>query len=72
MTAKIEPRSDTWQFVIEWAEKELNEARAKNDSKALKPKATAALRGRIETLKQILTLADPPKEKPSPPPSFEF
>lgn len=61
---RIEDHSKTWVTVKEWAETELQAARLKNDSKKLGEVDTADLRGRIAVLKKLLTLADPPRERP--------
>ena len=51
--------SDTWIYVSNWAEAELQRARERNDSHTRDPIKTAALRGRIETLKELLDMPRP-------------
>jgi len=53
---KLVPSSTTWGFIRNWAEKELIRHRTENDSLGLDEKATAAIRGRIAELRDILAL----------------
>jgi hypothetical protein len=54
--------SNTWTFIKKWAENELMATRMSNDSLEKDETQTAALRGRIKLLKEILAL---PEEKPA-------
>jgi len=56
---KLVVGSTTWGFINQWAKRELAKARLNNDSLGLDEVATAALRGRIDAFKDLLTL---PKE----------
>ncbi len=49
-------QSATWHLLRKWAEDQLKRAREKNDSLALAPDDTAALRGEIRILKKFLDL----------------
>jgi hypothetical protein len=60
---KIDEFSDTWIFVERWAKEELTKAREQNDSTKRTEVDTAALRGRISLLKQLLELPLPPKRE---------
>ena len=51
--------SDTWVFVSNWAQAELQSARERNDSMKHDAVQTAALRGRIDMLKGLLELPYP-------------
>lgn len=51
--------SDTWIFVSNWAKAELDRAREQNDSQKRDAVQTAALRGRIAVLKDLLELPRP-------------
>ena len=53
---KLEPYSSTWLFVKAWTETELIKARTINDYLKNDETKTAALRGRIKLLKEILSL----------------
>lgn len=48
--------SDTWHQLRKWAEKQLENARVKNDAVGLSDIDTAALRGEIRMLKRFLDL----------------
>lgn len=48
--------SPTWRFISSWVEKELNRSRENNDFAKLTELKTAALRGRIKLLKEIIDL----------------
>lgn len=60
---KLESNSTTWEFIRRWASKELIKARLKNDSSGLDEISTAALRGRIGCLKDLLALPEEPDKK---------
>lgn len=55
--------SDTWIFVSNWAAIELDQARERNDSHKRDAVQTAALRGRIELLKELLELPRPKERR---------
>ena len=54
----LDINSGTWKYIVRWAEKELNAARAKNDYLKVTWEQTNALRGRIKALKDLLGLPD--------------
>ena len=54
----IDAYSPTWVFVRKWLEVELINARERNDFQKLTELKTAALRGRIKLLKEILKLPE--------------
>jgi hypothetical protein len=58
----LDPYSETWGYVRKWCEKQLSEARERNDNPTLTEIRTALIRGRIETLLEILELPKPKKE----------
>lgn len=58
-TARLEPGSETWRYVQEYAQAELAKLREKNDSDKLDPTQTAVIRGQIKALKKLLTLDKP-------------
>lgn len=60
---RIDAYSDTWIFVSNWAESELKNAREANDSQKRTETDTAALRGRIKLLKELMALPEPPRER---------
>ena len=53
---ELDVYSPTWKFINLWAETELNKARESNDYAKLTELKTAALRGRIKLLKEIIGL----------------
>lgn len=57
--------SPTWIFVRDWAQRELDEARKRNDSPLRDALHTSLTRGQIMCLKAIISLPDAPKRKPS-------
>ncbi len=59
----IDTYSGTWAKVSDWAQSELTKARERNDLLSCDATATAALRGRIKLLKELLSLPLPPKER---------
>ena len=59
---QLETGSLTWMFIRKWANNKLNEARISNDSLEKNETQTAALRGRISILKDILALPEQPKK----------
>lgn len=61
----IVEHSDTWIFVSNWAQQELDRARERNDSHKRDAIQTAALRGRIEVLKDLLQLPTPKERRRS-------
>lgn len=56
--SKIDAYSETWLFVLEWSKNELAKARETNDYLKNNEIKTAALRGRIKLLKEILVLPE--------------
>ena len=56
---KLDPYSGTWQFIKSWAETELIKAREQNDYQKVTELKTAALRGRIKLLKELIKLPEP-------------
>ena len=54
--SKLDPYSSTWQFMKAWTNSELQKARETNDYMKNDETRTAALRGRIKLLKEILEL----------------
>lgn len=63
----IDKHSETWRHVSAWAAEKLQEARELNDRQGVPIDQTENLRGRIETLKEVLALAEPPKPLPLEP-----
>ena len=53
---RVDEYSPTWIFIRRWAESELFKAREQNDFQKTTELKTAALRGRIKLLKELLTL----------------
>lgn len=62
-TGRLEPGSDTWRYVSEWAQDSLTRLREKNDSTIHDATATAEIRGQIKTLKKLLALGNPKADK---------
>ena len=60
---KIDRYSSTWLFIKAWAETELIKAREQNDYQKTTELKTAALRGRIKLLKELIKLPEPTKRK---------
>ena len=60
---KLVVGSTTWGFVNQWANNELSKARLNNDSLGLDEVATAALRGRIDAFKDLLSLPNEDEKK---------
>lgn len=58
-------RSDTWQKLVKYLEGELQTLRSKNDSQRLNDIATAALRGRIAAVKDLISLGTDTPKAPS-------
>lgn len=48
--------SPTWRYIRKWAEDQLNSSRMENDFPKLTELKTAALRGKIKLLKQLIAL----------------
>jgi len=61
--AHLDSYSSTWAFVSQWAEAELIKARESNDSLKKDESATAALRGKIAILKELINLPTPRERK---------
>ena len=55
---KIDVLSPTWVFIQSWAREELTRTRELNDYQKVTELKTAALRGRIKLLKEILKLPE--------------
>jgi len=53
---ELNQNSPTWIFVKDWAEKELEKLRIKNDSITLSETQTAVVRGQIKRLKAVIDL----------------
>jgi len=66
----IDPTSQTWAHVKEWAEKELQSARLQVEAQGTDPIATEALRGKISTLKNLLSQTKDKPEIPSSGPGY--
>lgn len=60
MKLEIDPKSDAWKAVEEWAVERLKKARDRNDSPAADMVETSHLRGRIGALKELLALTKAP------------
>lgn len=58
-TGQLDQRSSTWLFVNAWAHEALKKAREKNDSINRDANQTAALRGEIRILKELINLPNP-------------
>ena len=54
---KLDERSETWLFVMDYARSELEKLRTKNDSSNNSEIQTAVIRGRIKALKDIMDLS---------------
>lgn len=52
----LDPTSSQWREIAAWAEQRLQSARARNDDVELSEAKTAALRGEIRILKELLSL----------------
>ena len=52
----LDTSSLTWAFIRKWANEELNKTRIQNDSLIKDQIQTAALRGRIAVLKELINL----------------
>ncbi len=59
LTGQIDPYSPTWRFVRAWAESSLMKARERNDNVNKDATQTAALRGEIRILKELIALPEP-------------
>lgn len=59
----------TWAHVREWASKEVERLRQRNDSIELDREATCVLRGEIRALKRLLALPEEVARKPLMEPS---
>lgn len=59
----IQEYSDTWVYVANWAEAELQRTRERNDSHKRDAIQTAALRGRIDMLKELIELPRPKERR---------
>jgi hypothetical protein len=60
----IDTHSSAWRHVEKWANQELSKAQTGNENVKLDAIATAALRGRIKALKDLLAM--PTKTAASP------
>lgn len=61
MVQAIEPHSQTWRHVQEWAEAELDEAVRTLTQRGVGPVETEYERGRIAALSKLLSLAAEPQ-----------
>ncbi len=59
----LDAGSRTWGALDEWAQAELTKARTENDSMSRTDLQTAALRGRIKLLKELISLPLPDKRR---------
>jgi hypothetical protein len=59
LQGQIEPYSSTWLYVKGWAEAALWKARERNDNLGKDATQTAALRGEIRILKELIALPEP-------------
>lgn len=60
-TGTLDPNSPTWNYIRSWAENALKVARERNDSINCDSTKTAALRGEIKRLKELIDLPNPKK-----------
>ena len=56
---QLDARSQTWIFIHNWATDSLKKAREKNDNINRDINQTAALRGEIKILKELINLPNP-------------
>ena len=56
---RLDPGSETWNYIRMWARDRLKQAREDNDAISLNDIQTAALRGRIEAYREIMDLSKP-------------
>jgi len=69
---EIDEFSRTWVAIHAWTEAQLGKAREDNDSLLRDENQTAALRGRIKLLKELIDLPKPDKrERVKPPPEHD-
>jgi hypothetical protein len=54
--AHLDTNSPTWRYIERWAQSQLNSSRMENDYLKLTELKTAALRGKIKMLKQLIAL----------------
>lgn len=59
---ELDIHSPTWAFVVAWATDRLNKSRIKNDNLNKDAMQTAALRGEIKVLKDLLGIPDEKKK----------
>jgi hypothetical protein len=57
-TGKLDLHSSTWAYISEYATKEIERLRGKNDA-MLDEQQTAAIRGQIKFAKRLLALGNP-------------
>jgi hypothetical protein len=55
----LDPRSQTWMFIRNWALEELQKTREKNDNINRDLAQTSVLRGQIKILKDLISLPNP-------------
>jgi hypothetical protein len=65
MKLEIDPRSPTWRFIEQHAEKRLADLRLRNERMSMGPDETAYTRGQIAAWKELLAL--PAKADPAQP-----
>lgn len=68
--AHIEKGSDTWHAVKTWATEELEIARGKCEEPGLPSIETEAARARVQTLRELLKLAEDKPHIPDPGPNY--
>ena len=60
---QFDPNSKTWLYVEQWAKEYLDKLRKRNDIINTNERSTAANRGRIDLLKNLLKIPDGPNEE---------
>lgn len=68
----IETQSATWQAIVEACEKHISEAQLRLEAHGRDLGTTEYERGKIAALRRILSLANPPRPVPTPPPNSGF
>ncbi len=59
----IDKHSETWREIAAWAEDELSKASERIETLGVKLDETENLRGRIATLRELLTMQDDPEQR---------
>jgi len=60
---RLDVRSDTWAYVTNHAQQQIQALRERNDSNKWDAIATAEMRGQIKALKKLLTLGTPKADR---------